>query len=1401
MKSKNKNYFMISVFRFTTLVLLGVFAIGTAYAQKAAYTSIKCPGEFSVNSFTGFVQQRRVDLTIPNRNLPFEFSFSYNSNKFNRNIGYGRGWTFRYSIKYRNTPEGIRILWGGGREDLYIPEGSGYKSPAGVFDKLIPINATTFKIVQPDGKTYFFENAEHKRVTKISDRNNNELQMTYTDSLLTAIADGNGRSIALSYTAGRLTEIKDELDTPTRTITYAYDQVGNLTSVTDPAGNVRSYAYFPNGPINSYTDRNGNVVNIIYNANRTIKEIISCVARKSFSYNKNNRSTFVIDYRDDGVKIISTYRHDQNGNLVAMEGSCCGYQKTFEYDDNNRMRKLTDANGNVSEYTWDDQGNLLSITDPLGNTSTYTYEPNFNLLASYTDRNGNQTSYSYDANGNVTSASFPEGITNAYTYNSNGDMISVTDGRGNTTNYSYDNFGQPILIAKPLNSTIQGTFNPRGKLISYTDGNNNTSSFQFDLLDRLTVATDPDGNPFLFDYDANGNLVGFTDRNNHTTQLQYDAMDRLVKGTNPLGAVITFGYDSENNVVFIKDRNNHVRNYKYDNLNRLISRTNGMDEIVEMAYDGAGNMVSLTELNGNQFSITYDKLNRVVGINDQIGAVGTFAYDNVGNRIAEVRADGSSHSFSYDGINRIIALTDPLGNTESYAYDESFNLTSITDRLGASMNYTYDALNRRISNTDRNGYQITYSYDQNGNLAAITDQKGNITAYGYDAQNRIISTTFPDGSLQTVGYDNEGNAVQYVDRNGTAFSLSYNPLNQLLSRTGNGETFSYAYDPEGQLIEAQNQHSTVTLQYDAANRLIAETLNGKTTQYLYDMASGRITDIYPGGRIIEHNYDPRYRTSAIAENGSIIAGFVYDDLNRTISRDYPSLGKSMSLVYNEIGSLTGMTLLPDAEINMLTNFDENGNKLFENKIHKPEQSEQFGYDTGMRLTSFQKGIPQGNSIPAPISSFSFIYDQIGNRVSSEENGNTRNYISNLINQYTQISGVDGFNPTYDLNSNLINDGFNIYQYNTDNQLIAVNGAVTAQYKYDALGRRIERVANGTTLKYYFAANHEVEIRNENDVVVETRVYRDGIDDIVSARKNGVDYFYHKNYLSSVIALSGADGNIVERYEYDAFGKVSYFDADYNPLPSSLVGNEILFTGRNLDQESGKYYYRARHYNPELGRFNQNDPLGYASGDLNLYTYVLNMPTRYNDPFGAECHSPQGGGGGGGGGPSELATANAGTAAAGELASAQAAREAANAAQQAGFNEAINRAANDNYMKGYSNDPPGRLSTKPAKAPTSGVGKALGAAGAGLAVYSANEAAKNAAENPTTGNVVDAGIGLASAGIGLAALAGAVVGGVFAAPVVAVAAGVAAVYGLADLGVQLATNQSIAQNLFDDPPCR
>jgi RHS repeat-associated protein len=125
----------------------------------------------------------------------------------------------------------------------------------------------------------------------------------------------------------------------------------------------------------------------------------------------------------------------------------------------------------------------------------------------------------------------------------------------------------------------------------------------------------------------------------------------------------------------------------------------------------------------------------------------------------------------------------------------------------------------------------------------------------------------------------------------------------------------------------------------------------------------------------------------------------------------------------------------------------------------------------------------------------------------------------------------------------------------------------------------------------------------------------GIDEPLALYRSGKKYYYHADGLGSVVALSDNHGTTKASYTYDAFGNNT---PPSPPPPPSSVTNPFRYTGRELDSETGLYYYRARYYDPSTGRFLSEDPSQFARG-VALYTYVFNDPANEIDPSGlAEC---------------------------------------------------------------------------------------------------------------------------------------------------------------------------------------
>ncbi len=160
-----------------------------------------------------------------------------------------------------------------------------------------------------------------------------------------------------------------------------------------------------------------------------------------------------------------------------------------------------------------------------------------------------------------------------------------------------------------------------------------------------------------------------------------------------------------------------------------------------------------------------------------------------------------------------------------------------------------------------------------------------------------------------------------------------------------------------------------------------------------------------------------------------------------------------------------------------------------------------------------------------------------------------------------------------------------------------------RFAYDPLGRRVSATEGGRTTSYVYDGSN-IHLEYDESGSGPTAVYTDGPrqNEVLEMARGGRHYSYLVDGLGSTIALADENGNVVQRYSYDAFG---------NPTSSGSVPNPFLFTGQQWDPESGLYYDHARYYDPANGRFISRD----TRLSVNPYAYVRNDPANATDPTG------------------------------------------------------------------------------------------------------------------------------------------------------------------------------------------
>ncbi|MFN0061927.1 MAG: RHS repeat-associated core domain-containing protein [Myxococcaceae bacterium] len=190
----------------------------------------------------------------------------------------------------------------------------------------------------------------------------------------------------------------------------------------------------------------------------------------------------------------------------------------------------------------------------------------------------------------------------------------------------------------------------------------------------------------------------------------------------------------------------------------------------------------------------------------------------------------------------------------------------------------------------------------------------------------------------------------------------------------------------------------------------------------------------------------------------------------------------------------------------------------------------------------------------------------------------------------------------------------VYTWNGLGQLISVEQFPNATssvaterilFTYDPLGRRLSKSVNGVLESYVYDGQNRIATLDASGQLRERVTFGTGIDEPLLLDGPQGRRFLHADALGSIVAATNGT-SLLGRFKYAPFGEV------LGALPS--VESPFQFTAREKDR-ADLYYYRARYYDPSLGRFLSEDPIGFAGGDTHLYRYVANAPTQLRDPSG------------------------------------------------------------------------------------------------------------------------------------------------------------------------------------------
>ncbi len=546
------------------------------------------------------------------------------------------------------------------------------------------------------------------------------------------------------------------------------------------------------------------------------------------------------------------------------------------------------------------------------------------------------------------------------------------------------------------------------------------------------------------------------------------------------------------------------------------------------------------------------------------------------------------------------------------------------------------------------------SADAAGNMLTLTDPTLNVTTWTYDAQNRVTSETNQTGYARSYVFDADGNMIQETDRDGRVITFTYDRDNRLLSENYSGSSIAFAYGVNG-LITSATDSSSGTMEsfaYDNLNRLIGENtvfsgVSGTLTQsWGYDRDSN-ITSYAAkqnGTTLFTNNYtyDALSELILLSQSGSSVnsksAALGYDadsqmtsltryhdltqssgDTVATTDESYDTLNRMTSEVTTLGGGGGTLTLAYNQSYNIASQIIA---------LATGDGTSDFTYDNDGQLQTVSAG-----AMPAE----DYSYDASGNRdstgyaTSSNNQMTTAPSIMSTSNHY--VYAYDGAGNTTDrylensFNNVLEHDvyGWDFRNRLTEEQIYTTIGmssvlTQTINIGYDAFDERVsETVTNNTASSVIYSQRFlydgdNLSVTVDASTLNPTQIFLNGLkqdqvfaQDTISGGSATTSWAITDNQ-GTVRDVVNNSGSVVDHNVYGSFGNI---------VSQSNIGNSILmgWDGMVFDTYTGYNYDNARWYDSGIGRFISVDPIGFKSGQKDLYVFCADNPINGTDPYG------------------------------------------------------------------------------------------------------------------------------------------------------------------------------------------
>jgi len=1004
--------------------------------------------------------------------------------------------------------------------------------------------------------------------------------------------------------------------------------VGNITSITDARGYTNQYEY-----------------DLL---NRLKKKINPDLTEREAVYDDVNNTVTIYDELDH-----YTVKHfDGLGRVVGVEYNGV-YTEEYTYNYLNKVETRTDPLRLVYTYEYDSLGRITESHHPDGIYSQWVYNNSENTVT-ILDENSHSTEYHYDWAGNLLSVKeLNHTYVTEYAYDERGNVIQMTDSKGNTTPYEYGLFGL-ICITYPDLTTENVVYDSIGNVIQKTTGAK-TIYYHYNSASQLIETEYPDSS-VVYAYDANGNRISMVDTASSVLYV-YDSRNRLLSETKTIDNeeyTTLYSYDSASNVISLTYPDGTVINRSYDSLNRITS----VEGFADFSWNGNSQIEEITYTNGITTNYTYDLRGRPAQItttrNGSDLLTLNYQYDPVGNILQVTNSPNTlvteQWDYTYDALNRLLtAVGGPQGDSHSlnYSYDSTGNRIQLNDTV-----YTYNNTNELLAiNSEGSSsspwWDSNYIYRREITFGTSHD----VIPEGYTCTFLMDTTVaLPSGDDIRIVYQTDTQMTE-LDRIGDVWyslntSISFKVQSDIPENAERGTGTYYVYYGNEQASQPPADPQNVYVFYDSFNRPDSNFVgNSWIEDEQFAFAIIKIVDEQL--RITEHQNEYAHVEQSISEDNVEVTCRIKPDAyagygwapSLDIFWNNENNGNHVQIMTTHDGTL-GCKIVADgtADAQWVTGvvslnqynwvrirltpdtiyFDYGGTGDEPVWVNKRTESRPPQMSGSFSKIILGKGVEQ---VPYTNSDLDNNYTTPGEiGMQYIDDITIQKYIVNppeITLQEEETEGWEGepetgYTFSYDEYGNCVSksDGVNTweYQYDYENRLVSVkeNGQVIEQYTYDGDGQRIKKV-NSESVRIYINSGvnvlYEINMTTQMDAV-----YIYGPTGRIAKKINDLTEFYHTDHLGSTRITTSETGAVITEIQYKPFGE-----------QISAADERYTYNGKELD-DSGLYYYGARYYDSEIGRFLTRDPLRgkkEAPQTMNRYVYCLNNPLKYIDPAGTD----------------------------------------------------------------------------------------------------------------------------------------------------------------------------------------